>query len=183
MRARLAALACLLLTLGLAAAPALAQPPAESYLDEHLAGFRPFLGKTFRGELKDSTPEKPMVDISHWEIALAGKAVRNLHSVQDGAYCGETIIFWDAAAKSLVYFYFTSGGFYTQGTMRVEGAKFIAHEKVVGEVEGITEVRATGELLADGSLKTSSEYLKGGEWVPGHGAVYHEAPDAKVIGP
>jgi len=22
--------------------------------------------------------------------------VRNLHSVGDGAYCGETIIFWDA---------------------------------------------------------------------------------------
>jgi len=143
----------------------------------------PFIGKTFRGELKDSTPDKPMFDVSRWEIALAGKAVRNLHSVGDGAYCGETIIFWDAAAGSLVYFYFTSGGFYTQGTMRVEGTKFIAHEKVVGEVEGITEVRATGELLADGSLKTSSEYLKGGEWVPGHGAVYHEAPDAKVIGP
>jgi hypothetical protein len=176
---RLAALACLLLAAGLAQA----QPPAESYLDEHLAGFRPFLGKTFRGELKDSTPAQPMVDVSHWEIALAGKAVRNLHSLNDGAYCGETLIFWDSTTQSLIYYYFTSGGFYTQGTMRLEGTTFIAHEKVTGEVEGITEVRATGELLADGTLKTSSEYLKNGEWVPGHGAVYREAPDAKVIGP
>ena len=49
---RLAALACLLFALGLAATLAQAQPPAEPYLDEHLAPFKPFLGKTFRGELK-----------------------------------------------------------------------------------------------------------------------------------
>ncbi len=180
---RLALFACLLLAPGLGAGLAQAQPPAESYLDEHLAPFKPFLGKTFRGELKDSTPEKPMFDVSRWERMLGGKAVRNQHSVGEGVYCGESIVFWDSASSSLIYYYFTTGGFYTQGTMTVAGGKYSAHEKVTGQVEGITEVRSTGELLADGTLKVSSEYLKSGQWVPGHAATYRETPDAQVLCP
>jgi hypothetical protein len=171
-------LSALLLALGLAAAPALAQPPDEPSLDEHLAPFEPFLGKTYRGELSDSTPEHPKFDVTRWERALGGKAVRNQHSVGEGAYCGETIAFWDAATSSVIYYYFTTAGFYTHGSLRFEGAKYIANEKVTGAVEGITEVRSTGELLADGTLTISSEYLKGGQWVPGHAAVYHEDPNA-----
>ncbi|MBM3823961.1 MAG: hypothetical protein FJ404_13940 [Verrucomicrobia bacterium] len=58
-----------------------AEPAA---LDEKLEVLRPFLGKTWRGEFKDSTPEKPVVDIAKWERALNGKAVRVLHSINDG---------------------------------------------------------------------------------------------------
>lgn len=152
-----------------------------STLIPQLEPFRPFLGKTWRGEFKNSTPEKPVVDVSRWERALNGKAIRTLHSINRGEYGGESIITWDAAKKSLVYHYFTTAGFITLGTMTVTDGKIVSHEKVSGEAGGVTEVRATHEILPDGSMSTKSEYLKNGTWEPGHAAVYREDPKAEVV--
>ena len=64
-------------------------------LDPNLEPLRPFLGKTWKGEFKNSTPDKPVVDVMQWERALNGKAVRVLHSINDGEYGGESFIVWD----------------------------------------------------------------------------------------
>ena len=48
-------------------------------LDEHLEPFRSVLGKTWKGHFKNSTPERPQVDVARWERALNGKAIRILH--------------------------------------------------------------------------------------------------------
>ena len=154
---------------------------AQETLINALEPFRPFLGKTFRGELAESTPEKPVVDISKWERALNGQAVRNLHSLNDGEYGGETIIYYDKDKQSLMYYYFTTAGFYTHGTMTFEGDTVISHEFVEGNENGITEVKSTATILEDGSLHNKSMYLKNGEWVEGHEATYIEAPDAELI--
>jgi hypothetical protein len=164
----------------LALRPALSQekqPP----LSEHLEEFAPFLGKNWKGEFASSTPQRPMHDISRWERALNGQAVRILHSVNDGVYGGETLIVWDRKKESLVFFYFTTAGFYTQGTMKWQDGKMLSHEAVTGNEQGITEVRATGEVLPDGRLHSKSEYFQNGEWVPGHEVFYAEDPDAKVV--
>src|SRR5439155_13537205 len=141
-------------------------------LDEHLEPLRPFLVKTWRGEFKSSTPERPQFDVCRWERALNGQAVRVLHSVNDGSYGGESIIFWDGAQKHVVYYYFTTAGFFTTGTMRFTEGKFTSHELVKGGSDGISEVRAVGELLADGKFQNKSEYLKEGKWVAGHEVLY-----------
>ncbi|MCW5559048.1 MAG: hypothetical protein KIT22_14615 [Verrucomicrobiae bacterium] len=154
-----------------------APPP----LNEHLEPFRPLLGKTWRGEFSNSTPEKPVVDIARWERALNGQAVRILHSINHGEYGGETLIYWDSEKKSLMYQYFTTAGFQTSGTMTLDGRKFTSHEKVTGNARGITEVRATGEIREDGTLANRSEYLKNGQWEAGHSAVYREDPKAEVV--
>jgi hypothetical protein len=44
-------------------------------LDPHLEPLRPWLGKTFKSEAKESS-DKPAIDVSRWERALNGKAVR-----------------------------------------------------------------------------------------------------------
>lgn len=150
-------------------------------LIEQLMPLKSYIGKTWKGTLKGMDPKKPMIDISRWERALNGRAIRILHSVNNGVYGGETIIMWDAKKKSLVFFYFTTGGFYTQGTMKFEDGKFISHERVTGNTEGITEVKAVGEMQPDGKMRSSSQYLKNGKWVDGHTAIYVEAPEAKVI--
>ena len=149
-------------------------------LAEPLEPFRPLLGKTWRGEFKNSRPDKPAIDVARWERALNGKAVRVLHSVNDGAYGGETIIQWDKEKREIIYHYFTTAGFFTTGTMTAAGDKFISLERVVGSTNGVTEVRATTELRPDGTLLTKAEYLKEGQRTGGREVLYKEDPKAEV---
>jgi hypothetical protein len=154
---------------------------SEEKLAPQLEVLRPYLGKTWKGFFANSTPEKPMYDIATWERALNGHAVRTLHSVNDGEYGGESIIFWDSNKQSLVYFYFTTASFYTTGTMTFEDGKVISHEYVTGNQNGITEVKSIAEVLSDGKLQNNSQYFQNGQWVDGHEITYAEAPTAKVI--
>lgn len=153
---------------------------AQSNLSEPLAPLAPFVGKTWKGEFVDSTPEKPMFDVSRWERALNGQAVRVLHSVNDGEYGGETIFYWDREQQRVVFHYFTTAGFYTHGTIEVKDGKMTSREVVTGNANGITEVEATSEFLPDGRLRSSARYLQNGSWVPGHEILYREDPTAEV---
>lgn len=153
---------------------------AQLNLSEPLAPLAPFVGKTWKGEFVDSTPEKPMYDVSRWERALNGQAIRVLHSVNDGEYGGETIFYWDREKQQLVFHYFTTAGFFTQGTIEVKDGKMISREAVTGNANGITEVEATGELLPDGRMRSTARYLQNGAWVPGHEILYREDPTAEV---
>lgn len=153
---------------------------ADAVADDPLAAFKPFLG-TWKGHFKNSTPENPLIDVAHWERTLNGKAIRVLHSINDGMYGGETLMMWDAAKGQIVYSYFTTAGFRTTGTAKVENSKVICHEVVSGSAEGVAEVKATVEMRPNGTFSTKSEYLKGGAWVPGHEVSYERAPEAKVV--
>ncbi len=154
---------------------------SQDSLADPLKPFKPLLGKTWKGIFVNSTPEKPMYDISRWERALNGQAVRIIHSVNDGEYGGETILFWDSDKKELVYYYFTTAGFHTNGTMTLEAGKFISHEYVTGNQNGITEVKSTGEMLENRKLRAKSKYLKNGAWIDGHEIEYVEDNSAEVI--
>lgn len=171
-------------TLAILAALILVSPalPAseKGELDSNLEPLRPFLGRTWRGAFKDSTPDKPVIDIAVWERALNGKAVRIIHSINDGLYGGESIIHWDVARKTLAYHYFTTAGFHTTGTMTCADKTITAMEKVIGNTNGITEVRSTYHLQPDGTLLNKSEYLKGSVAAGGREVLYREAPAAIV---
>jgi hypothetical protein len=167
-------LAVLIATLVL---PAAARP---ADLIPQLAPLRPVVGKTWRGVFPQSTAEKPMIDISRYEVALNGQAVRNLHSINDGAYGGESLVVWDKEKQALVYYYFTTGGFYTTGTMREENGTLVSHETVKGDADGVTEVKGEFRVLPDGRLHVHTQYLKQGKWVEGRDVHYVEAPDAAV---
>src|SRR5215510_11921124 len=80
-------------------------------LDPHLEPLRPLLQKTWKGSFKNSRPDKPTVDVMHWERALNGRAVRVLHSINDGSYGGETLFRWDELKQAVTYHYFTTAGF------------------------------------------------------------------------
>jgi hypothetical protein len=180
MRSRLVSLAlALACTLTTATLPVRgAEAPT---LIPQLEPFRAFLGKTWRGEFKNSTPEKPVIDISRWERALNGQAIRILHSINRGDYGGESILTWDAEKKSVVYYYFTTAGFMTTGTMKIVDGRLVGHETVRGAAGGVTEVRSTNEIRPDGTMIAKSEYLKNGQWEPGHEITYREDPKAEVV--
>jgi hypothetical protein len=150
-------------------------------LSEHLQPFAPYLGKTWKGEFVGSTDEKPLFDVTRMERALNGKAIRILHSMNDGEYGGESIVMWDAKEKCLATWYFTTAGFFTKGTMKFEGDMWVAQESVTGNANGITAVKSTSQVLPDGRLHTKSEYLKDDKWIKGHEVYYREDPQAKVI--
>jgi hypothetical protein len=145
----------------------------ESSLDSHLEPLRPLLGKTWKGTFKDSKPEKPTVDVARWERCLNGKGVRVLHSINDGVYGGETMFIWDQKRQAVTYYYFTTAGYMTTGTAEFKDGKVITRETVAGDADGITEVRSTSEI-SPASFHVKSEYLKNGEWAPGHEVTYRE---------
>jgi hypothetical protein len=154
---------------------------AQQPLNEHLQFLAPYVNKTWNGTFVDTTAEKPMHDVAHWEQVLNGQAVRILHSVNDGIYGGETIIYWDKQKETVVYYYFTTAGFYTNGTMKNETDKIICHEYVTGNQNGISEVRSTTRLLSDGKMDVTAEFLKNGTWISGHRIIYKEDDSVKVI--
>ncbi len=154
---------------------------AQEELSEHLAPLKPFTGKTWKGIFSGKDNDKMTRDVSRWERALNGQAIRIMHSVDDGVYGGESIVMWDPVKESLVFFYFTTAGFFTNGTIKFEDGQFISHEYVTGEKSGITEVIGTGKMLPDGRYLSKSKYLQNGKWVEGHEIFYVEDPDAKVI--
>ena len=164
----------------LCAAPLLAFATESASLDSNLEPLRPWLGKTWKSDAAEGS-EKPKIDVSRWERALNGKAVRILHSINDGEYGGETIVTWDPARKSVVYHYFTTAGFTTNGTMTFDGGKVITNEKVSGNANGVTEVRGTGEIGGDGTFRMKTEYLKNDKWQPGRDATYRVDAAATVI--
>ena len=161
-------------------APVLAVSAEQGTLDANLEPLRPWLGKTWKSGAAESG-DKPKIDIARWERALNGKAVRILHSINDGEYGGETLVTWDAAKKAVVYHYFTTAGFMTTGTMTFEGGKVMTNENVSGNAGGVTEVRGTGEITADGTFRMKTEYFKDGKWQPGRDASYREDAAANVI--
>jgi len=80
-----------------------------------LEPLRPLLEKTWKGAFKDSKPDMPTVDVMRWTRILNGKAIRVLHSINDGVLCGETIIFGTRKLRSVSYNYFTTAGFALAG--------------------------------------------------------------------
>jgi hypothetical protein len=163
-------------------AAALAGPSlaAAADMNPHFTPLAHLVGRTWRGTVSPPGAAKPATDVSRFELALNGQAVRNRHSIDDGAYGGETFIVWEEARQSLVYFYFTTAGFYTTGTMKVEDGVLTSHETVKGAAGGITEVKATHRLLPDGRLQVRSRYLKNGQWEDGRETYYTEDPQAVV---
>ena len=149
-------------------------------MNPHLAPLAPLLGKTFRGVVSSAEAANPAVDVQRFELALNGQAVRNRHSVNDGAYGGETFIVWDEARQSLASYYFTTAGFYTVVTLSVEDGAFVFHEDVKGSAGGVTEVKVTSRLLPDGRLLVKSQHLKDGKWQEPRETSYVEDPQAVV---
>lgn len=175
---RFLALALLSVTALVHAQPAEDKPAPA--LNPHLKVFEPFLGKVFKGEFANSTPDKPMIDVMKLERAMNGEAVRILHSVNDGAYGGETILIWDQSTEKLRYWYFTTGGFHTTGTMEADAKKWTASEKIGGNAGGVSEVRSVTEILGDGKMTRKAEMLRDGKWGPGHTIKYVESPKSEV---
>lgn len=141
--------------------------------DNPLQMFDKFLG-TWESVFKMVDGKPSVVDVARWEKTLNGKAIRSEHSINDGVYGGEMLLFWDKSKRSLVFYYFTTADFYTTGTIEViSDSQFIAYENVSGSVDGITKVKSTSSI-AEGMITVSTSYLKNEQW---------QAPEVRTYKP
>lgn len=128
---------------------------------KELAIFQPYLG-TWQSTF--SFGEQKVTDVSKWERALNGTALKTTHSINGGDYGGESFIFYDKKKKGLVFYYFTTAGFYTQGTIEVlSDNSFVAYEDVTGNQDGITKVKSTSTMSPQ-KLIVATSYFKNGHW-------------------
>jgi len=149
--------------------PSYAQVTAQ----EKLMIFAPFIG-TWKAEFADGKH-----DVSQYEWILGGKAIRIMHSINDGDYGGEALVQWNIKKQAITYQYVTTATFYTEGTITPTENGFDAREVVHGNMGGIAETRA-GYTMKDGELHVWSQFLKDGEWTEKSPATYTKAPEAKV---
>ncbi|WP_286267076.1 hypothetical protein [Thalassotalea atypica] len=141
--------------------------------------FSAYVG-TWKAEFEVAQGQPSVVDISKWERALNGKALRTLHSINDGEYGGESLIFFDKTKQKIVFYYFTTAEFFTQGVIEViDDKSFAAYEDVTGNSDGITKVKSISTLQKD-KMNVSTSYLKNGQWTTPEQRVYRRT-SAKVV--
>lgn len=153
-------------------------PPAGADIAAY-APFAPMIGKSWRGA---STAQPGIEDVQRWDWAIGGHAVRIVHSVNDGAYAGETLIFRDKDSGAFIFHYFTTGGFHTTGVITPVSKGFEIDEVVHG-ADGIERLRSTTELGGDGIYRVRSSTEQAGAWVEIGGFDYREDPSARVVLP
>ena len=163
-------------------APALAQdlPAAEAADEDPFRPLYPLIGRAWRGS---SVGPNTVEDVVRWEWAVGGHAVRAVHSVDNGLYGGETLIFPDRDSGHLIFHYFTSGGFHTTGQMSVTPEGVIEINETVHGIEGLERLRSTMMIADDGTYRTRGQVERDGAWVEFGGFDYRLDSRATVAGP
>ena len=180
-RSVLALLGALTLLTGPAAATAqVASVPETAAGPAAYAPFERMIGRSWRGT---GTAGAGVEDIQRWTWALGGHAVRVVHSVNGGAYAGETLIFRDKDSGGYIFHYFTTGGFHTTGTMTPVGAGGFEIEETVHGADGIERLRSTTAFGPDGVYQVRSTTERDGRWVEVGGFDYREDPSATPVMP
>lgn len=153
--------------------PGYAQESSRDTAHENLMILAPFIG-TWKAEVGENA-----FDVSNYAWILGGKAIRIMHSINDGDYGGEALLHWNTDKQAITFRYVTTASFYTEGTITPTANGFDAHEIVHGNMGGITKTRA-GYTLKDGEINVWSQFLKDGEWTEKSQATYIKAADAEV---
>ncbi len=165
------------------AAPVAAQvadlPPPGAGMTAY-APFQHLVGRSWRGT---GTKDASVQDVQRWDWAVGGHAVRVVHSVNDGAYAGETLIFRDRDSGAYIFHYFTSGGFHSTGTMRPTGPGAFEVEETIHGLDGFPPMRSTLVMGEDGVNRSRSFKKEGDAWVEQGGFDYREDPAAVAFMP
>lgn len=149
---------------------------AQALASPHLEWFKPLAGKTWKATLPNGG-----VDVHRFDLILNGQVLRSMHSVNDGAYGGEALVYWDAERQTLASHYVTTAGFFTTATIRIEDGAMLSHEIVHGGgAGGVKEVKGESRILPDGRLVVKTQQLRDGQWAPGVERTYVEDPGAEV---
>ena len=150
-------------------------------LSKHLAGLQNFIDKKFKGEFYNSTKEKPLFDVIHFESILNGSAICISHSVNDGEYGGKYIIIWNSDIGKVESYYFSTGGEIKVSKARIHNKEITIEDDYLKNENGIKKVRKIYKLNDIGQLENHIEYLLNNLWVKTHEMNYVENDSVKII--
>ena len=138
-----------------------AQAPTTS---SPLAPLTFLAGHCWRGTF----PDGKRADEHCFEWFYDGRFLRDRHVVTGDAeeYGGETVYYWDAAARQVQYIYFTSKGGVSRGSVQPDADALRFPEERYTGPRGTTEVyRSTWRASGDGAYTVVAETLRDGAWV------------------
>lgn len=123
-------------------------------------------GHCWQGALKGGSD----VDTHCFSWIYDGKFVRDRHTVHgDGHpdHLGETIYYWDAAARRLQYLYVESDGGFSRGDVKVSGEALVFPETRFQDNGQIQAYRSRWSRSGDQSYDVVTEFKKKDGWAPG----------------
>ncbi|WCL55189.1 hypothetical protein [Gimibacter soli] len=159
----------------LAGVPAMAADPV-------LAPLAPLMGKTWRSVENGTNPDgSTFNDVVRWEWQASGHMALATHSLNEGVYGGVTLIHHDAKARTIVFRYATTGGFYTEGTIVPKDGGFEILETVKGTTGGPSDVRTFMKMDGPDAYTVESRMMVNGVWGEPQTRMYRVDPDADVL--
>jgi len=123
-------------------------------------------GHCWKGEFAAG---KPQTDEHCFQWMYDGKALRDVHTTRSPGkpdYVGETIYYYDGAAKNIAYLYVENGGGHSRGTMTptATGLEFpVAH--YIGATGKVLPYRANWTPAGPDAYEVLSEMQVNDKWV------------------
>lgn len=155
-------------------------PAAAS--DPALAPLAPLMGKTWRSVESGANPDgSTFNDVVRWEWQAGGHMALATHSLNGGVYGGVTLIHHDAKARTIVFRYATTGGFYTEGTIVPKDGGFEIMESVKGATGGPSDVRTFMKMDGPDAYTVESRMMMDGVWGDPQTRMYRVDSDAHVL--
>jgi hypothetical protein len=130
---------------------------------------------------KGTFPGKPRTDEHCFEWVYGRVFLRDRHVVHaDGNpdALGETIYYWDSAARQIFYFYFEDGGGYSRGTVKAvaDGLSFPPASYVA---DGDRQVyRARWRRIGEDAYETTTDFRTKDGWVNAWKLKMEKQPDS-----
>lgn len=144
--------------LGLAGVPAAAA-------DDPLGPMAFVVGSCWKGAF---TPDGKVTDTHCFEAVYGGRFIRDRHIVEGarGAYSGETLYRWDAAARTIRYAYAASDGGHSEGTARAVEGGLRFEDRYLGADGKALVMRASWMREGADAYVATTEAEEGGVWKP-----------------
>lgn len=143
-------------------------------LAERLSPIKPFLDKTWKGDLKSPEGEIISVEIRTFESLSDGKIIKAYIRNEGNSNRGEGYFYWDDIAKRIAFFFLESSGVFNTGFVSAENNIITIEGKMTWPAQSNPEVKQsydfknTFEFTADGKMIDRWYHNAFGPWRPGH---------------
>lgn len=143
-------------------------------LQERLNPLKPFLGRTWKGDLKAPNGELISVSVRNFESIADGKVIKIIKKSEGKSDWGEGCFYWNDIEKKIAYFFIEGAGVFQTGFVKVENNAITIEGTMTWptqmnpQVKQSYEFKNTFEFTSDGKMIDKWFMNAFGPWQPGH---------------